>query len=218
MIPLPKPPTTESVFYDPADLTTHAVVTGMTGSGKTGLCITCSRKPRWQASLPSSSIPRGTSQTWCCISPTLRRRTSSHGSIPEMARRAGKTLDQLAVDASGPGGRGCRSGASPLNSIGAEERRPVCRVYTWLRFGHPCQRVVVSHCAGPGLEDNRESLREKIASTVTALLGLVGYEDIDPIRSREHILLANIFESSWSQGKDVELTELILQTPDAAVR
>jgi DNA helicase HerA-like ATPase len=29
----------DKVLYDPADLTTHAVVTGMTGSGKTGLCI-----------------------------------------------------------------------------------------------------------------------------------------------------------------------------------
>ncbi|MCA2000900.1 MAG: DUF853 family protein, partial [Chloroflexi bacterium] len=27
------------LYYDPADLTTHAVVTGMTGSGKTGLCV-----------------------------------------------------------------------------------------------------------------------------------------------------------------------------------
>src|SRR6185295_1639879 len=57
-----------------------------------------------------------------------------------------------------------------------------------------------------------EVLREKIASTVTALLGLVGYENIDPLRSREHILLATIFENAWSQGKDVELKELILQT------
>ena len=29
----------QSLHYDPADLTTHAVVVGMTGSGKTGLCI-----------------------------------------------------------------------------------------------------------------------------------------------------------------------------------
>ena len=29
----------QPLLYDPADLTTHAVVTGMTGSGKTGLCI-----------------------------------------------------------------------------------------------------------------------------------------------------------------------------------
>jgi len=30
----------EVVYYDSRDLTTHAVVVGMTGSGKTGLCIT----------------------------------------------------------------------------------------------------------------------------------------------------------------------------------
>jgi hypothetical protein len=47
---------------------------------------------------------------------------------------------------------------------------------------------------------------------VTALLGLVGLKDIDPVRSREHILLANIFEHAWSQGQDLDLGELILQT------
>ena len=43
------------------------------------------------------------------------------------------------------------------------------------------------------------------------LLGLVGLEDLDPVRSKEHILLSNIFESAWSRGKDLDLTELILQ-------
>ncbi|HSO11373.1 MAG TPA: hypothetical protein VLT51_03280, partial [Anaerolineales bacterium] len=73
---------------------------------------------------------------------------------------------------------------------------------------------VLSSLAAPELSwnENREVLREKIASTVTALLGLVGYEDIDPLRSREHILLANIFENAWSRMENVDLTELILQT------
>jgi hypothetical protein len=61
-------------------------------------------------------------------------------------------------------------------------------------------------------EGHREMLREKISSTVTALLGLVGLKDIDPVRSREHILLSNIFEDAWSQGKDLSLDELIMQT------
>ena len=61
-------------------------------------------------------------------------------------------------------------------------------------------------------DENREILREKISGTVTALLGLVGLNDIDPVRSREHILLANIFEYAWSKGKDLDLSELILQT------
>src|SRR5690242_17675815 len=37
--PLKQTVTDQQITYDPADLTTHAVVTGMTGSGKTGLCI-----------------------------------------------------------------------------------------------------------------------------------------------------------------------------------
>ncbi|HET9587619.1 MAG TPA: hypothetical protein VFO91_02415, partial [Anaerolineales bacterium] len=79
---------------------------------------------------------------------------------------------------------------------------------------------VLSSLAAPGLPwgENREVLREKITSTVTALLGLVGYSNIDPLRSREHILLANIFENAWSRGKDVELKELILQTQNPDIK
>ncbi len=73
---------------------------------------------------------------------------------------------------------------------------------------------VLSSLAAPNLdwESNREVLRERISSTVTACLGLVGMNDLDPIRSREHILLSNIFEEHWSEGNDLDLTELILQT------
>ncbi|MCP4358958.1 MAG: hypothetical protein GY796_13140, partial [Chloroflexi bacterium] len=56
-----------------------------------------------------------------------------------------------------------------------------------------------------------EMLREQISGTVTALLGLIGLKDIDPVRTREHILLANIFEHNWSQGKDLDLAALIMQ-------
>jgi hypothetical protein len=61
-------------------------------------------------------------------------------------------------------------------------------------------------------EGNKELLREKISGTVTAILGLVGLTDIDPVRSREHILLSNIFENAWKGGADLTLGELILQT------
>ncbi len=72
---------------------------------------------------------------------------------------------------------------------------------------------VLSSLAAPGLDwgTNREVLTEKISSTVTAVLGLVGFTELDPIRSREHILLSNIFQAAWSQNKSLDLTELILQ-------
>jgi hypothetical protein len=60
--------------------------------------------------------------------------------------------------------------------------------------------------------DTHTRFCEKISGTVTALLGLVGLNAADPVRSREHILLANIFEHAWSEGRDMDLGELILQT------
>ena len=57
-------------------------------------------------------------------------------------------------------------------------------------------------------------LREQISGTVTALLTLVGLTNIDPVRSREHILISNIFETAWSNGQDLDLGELILQVQE----
>ena len=73
---------------------------------------------------------------------------------------------------------------------------------------------ILSSFAAPDLPwaENREILREKISTIVTALLGLIGLTDIDPLRSREHILLSNIVENAWSSGTSLDLTELILQT------
>ena len=130
----------------------------------------------------------------------------------DLARRAGKTLNRSRRKQPPPGVRGWRNGEFHRNESGSKERRPICDIYPWLRCRNPSQCVVFAGRAGNSWKENREVLREKITSTVTALLGLVGYTDIDPLRSREHILLANIFEKAWSQGKDVELAELILQT------
>ena len=72
---------------------------------------------------------------------------------------------------------------------------------------------IVSSFQAPELswEEHSEVLREDIASVVTGLLGLVGQTDIDPLRSREHILLSNIMENAWSKGTSLQLTDLILQ-------
>jgi hypothetical protein len=211
--PVEKTTATESVFYDPADLTTHAVVTGMTGSGKTGLCITLLEEAAL-AGIPAIIIdPKGDLTNLVLHFPDLAPQDFQPWIDPEMARRAGKTLDQLAMDASTSWREGLQEWGIGEEQVLALNNAAQFAVYTpGSDSGIPVS--VLSSLAAPALawKDNRETLREKIASTVTALLGLVGYQDIDPIRSREHILLANIFESAWSQGRDVELTELILQT------
>jgi hypothetical protein len=57
-------------------------------------------------------------------------------------------------------------------------------------------------------------MRERIQSTATSLLALLGIE-ADPITSREHILVSNILESTWASGKALDLAGLIrsIQTP-----
>ena len=57
---------------------------------------------------------------------------------------------------------------------------------------------------GPAVMDDGELLRERISTTVTSLLGLLGIE-ADPLQSREHILLSNILDNAWKQGKDLDL-------------
>ena len=211
--PISQTVTDEKITYDPADLTTHAVVTGMTGSGKTGLCISLLEEAALQG-IPAIIIdPKGDLTNLVLHFPDLAPQDFQPWIDPDMARRSGKTLDQLAMDASSSWREGLQQWDIPPERVLALKNAVQFAIYTpGSDAGIPVS--VLTSLAAPGLDwrENREMLREKIVSTVTALLGLVGYQDIDPIRSREHILLSNIFESAWSQGRDVELTELVLQT------
>jgi len=205
--------TEEEVTYDPADLTTHAVVTGMTGSGKTGLCVVLLEEAALKG-IPAIIIdPKGDLTNLLLHFPELAAQDFQPWIDSELARRAGKTLEQLAEDAAASWRNGLKEWGIPQERLLDLKNSAQFAVYTpGSDSGIPVS--VLSSLAAPGLtwQDNREVLREKISSTVTALLGLVGYNEIDPLRSREHILLATIFENAWSQGKDVELKELILQT------
>ena len=85
--------------YDPADLTTHAVVTGMTGSGKTGLCVTLLEEAALQG-IPAIIIdPKGDLTNLLLHFPSLAPQDFQPWIDPEMARRAGKSLDQAASEA-----------------------------------------------------------------------------------------------------------------------
>lgn len=211
--PLNQTVTDEKITYDPADLTTHAVVTGMTGSGKTGLSITLLEEAALKG-IPAIIIdPKGDLTNLLLHFPDLTPQDFQPWIDPEMTRRSGKTLDQLSLDASSAWRAGLQEWDIPQERLMALKNAVQFAIYTpGSDSGIPVS--VLSSLAVPEIpwKENREVLREKITSTVTALLGLVGYENIDPLRSREHILLANIFESEWSAGKDVELNELILKT------
>ena len=205
--------TTQPVEYDPADLTTHAVVTGMTGSGKTGLCVALLEEAALQ-NVPAIIIdPKGDLTNLLLHFPDLLPQDFQPWIDPEIVRRAGTTPERAAQEAAESWRDGLTEWGIGQDRLLALKNAAQFAIYTpGSDSGIPVS--VLSSLAAPDLdwETNREVLREKISSTVTALLGLVGMTDLDPLRSREHILLSNIFETHWINGKDLDLTELILQT------
>lgn len=203
----------EPLLYDPDDLTTHAVVVGMTGSGKTGLCIDLLEEAALQG-IPSLMIdPKGDITNALLHFPNLAPADFQPWVNADEARREGITVEQAAENAASLWKKGLAKwgiGPERLEQLSASAH---FAVYTpGSDAGIPVS--ILSSLEAPAIpwEENRELLREMISSTVTAILGLVGMDDVDPVRTREHILLANIFETAWSQGKDLDLGELIMQT------
>ncbi len=201
------------LLYDPADLTTHAVVVGMTGSGKTGLCVTMLEEAALEG-IPALMIdPKGDITNTLLHFPDLLPADFQPWVNPDEARRAGLSLEQAAQKAAETWRKGLEEWGLGPGQLLALKNAAQFTVYTpGSDAGVPVNILASLKAPLIPWESNREMLREKISGTVTALLGLVGLKDIDPVRSREHILLANIFEHAWSQGKDLDLGELILQT------
>lgn len=203
---------TDPVLFDPADLTTHAVVTGMTGSGKTGLCIGLLEEAAL-AGYPAIMIdPKGDLTNLLLHFPELQPADFEPWLDPAEAQRQGKSVTDLAVETASRWQKGLADWG-----LGREQLLALQDAvqYTVFSPGSTAARPVniLSSFRQPDLswEENKEILREKIASIVTALLALVGENDLDPLRSRPHILVSNILEHAWSAGHTLDLTELILQ-------
>lgn len=205
--------TGESLLYDPADLTTHAVVVGMTGSGKTGLCIDLLEEAALN-NVPALMIdPKGDITNALLHFPQLRPQDFQPWVNPDEARREGKTIEEAAAGAAALWRQGLAQWDIQPERLQALANAAHFAIYTpGSDAGIPVSILASLKAPQLAWEAHQEVLREKISGTVTAILGLVGLDDIDPVRSREHILLANIFEAAWKQNRDLSLSELILQT------
>jgi len=205
--------TQQPLLYDPEDLTTHAVVMGMTGSGKTGLCIGLLEETALNG-LPALMIdPKGDITNLLLHFPDLLPADFQPWVNPDQARQAKKTIEQAAQETAESWRKGLADWGIEPERIRALKDSAHFAIYTpGSDAGIPVSILASLKAPEIPWEGNREILRERISSTVTALLGLVGLTDIDPVRSREHILLSNVFEDAWSQGQDLQLDQLILRT------
>jgi hypothetical protein len=201
----------EQVHYDARDLTTHAVCLGMTGSGKTGLGIILLEEAALDG-VPSLVIdPKGDMTNLLLTFPELRPEDFRPWVNPDDARRKDLDLDTYAAQMADLWRKGLDGTGQGPDRIRRLRDAADFVIYT---PGSAAGRQVsiLQTLKAPALswEDNSELLRDKIESVVSALLALVGVE-ADPVRSREHILLSNIFENAWRKGEDLDLAQLIIR-------
>jgi uncharacterized protein with von Willebrand factor type A (vWA) domain len=206
----------DRVYYDPDDLTTHAVITGMTGSGKTGLGVILLEEAALKG-IPAIVIdPKGDLTNLLLHFPDLLPEDFQPWVDKDAARRENVTVEEAAQKAAALWKNGLASYGLGKSDLEALRDSAEFAVYTpGSDSGLPVS--ILASLSAPDIpwEGNREILRERISSTVTAILGLVGMRNIDPVQSKEHILLSNIFEEAWKKGRDLDMATLIthVQSP-----
>ena len=203
------------LLYDSKDLTTHAVCVGMTGSGKTGLGITLLEEAAIDG-IPALVIdPKGDMGNLLLTFPDLQSADFSPWVEPESAARAGLTVNEFANKTAKTWRKGIAEWGQDASRIAKFKNSVDVAIYTpGSQTGIPL--TILRSFAAPSatLAEDSEALRDRILSTVSGLLALIGIT-ADPIRSREHILLSNIFQQAWAEGRSLDIRNLIreIQAP-----
>ncbi|MBE0644049.1 MAG: ATP-binding protein [Bacteroidetes bacterium] len=197
------------LLYDAKDLTTHALCVGMTGSGKTGLCIGLLEEAAID-NIPAIVIdPKGDIGNLLLTFPELRAEDFRPWVDDAEAARKGMSTDAFAAATADTWRKGLAAWGQDGARIAMLRNAVDLAIYTpGSSAGLPLS-VLRSFSAPPAEQRaDLDTLRDRILSTVSGLLALIGI-DADPIQSREHILLSNILDSAWREGKDMEIADVI---------
>jgi len=199
------------ILYDSKDLVTHAVCVGMTGSGKTGLCV-CLLEEAALDGVPSIVIdPKGDMTNLLLTFPELRKEDFAPWINAEDAAKKGLSADEYASKQA----ETWKNGLASWGEDGARIKRlrDACdfTIYTpGSNAGLPVSILKSFAAPPPEIIADEEMLQGQVNTTVTSLLGLIGVE-ADPIKSREHILMSTILSEAWRKGSGLDLAGLIQQ-------
>ncbi len=203
------------LLYDSKDLTTHGVIIGMTGSGKTGLGIAILEEALID-NIPIIAIdPKGDLTNLVLTFPQLRAEDFRPWVNEQDALNAGQTPSQFANRQAELWRNGLGGWGQTPERIARLQAAADVAVYTpGSSAGLPVSVLRSFAPPPPAMAQDLDLLRERIQTTATSLLALLGIE-ADPITSREHILISNILESIWADGRALDLAGLIraIQSP-----
>jgi hypothetical protein len=206
----------EPLTVDPADLTTHVAIVGMTGSGKTGLGIDLLEDALLQG-IPCLIIdPKGDMGNLLLTFPELRPGDFRPWIEEAAAARDGITPDELAARTAQTWRDGlARSGIGPERIARLREVAGLTIYTPGSTAGVPLD--LIGSLRAPDSAADVEVLRDEVEGFTSGLLGLVGIE-ADPLASPEHILIANLVERSWTDGEDLDLATLLARIQDPPLR
>ena len=206
------------LLYDSKDLVTHAVCVGMTGSGKTGLCLALLEEAALDG-IPAILIdPKGDLPNLLLTFPRLQAEDFRPWVSEEEARRKGLSLEEFAQQQADLWSAGLEEWGQSGQRIQRLREAAEFVVYTpGSSAGFPVS--ILKSFAAPEaavLEDG-ELLQDRVGTIVMSLLSLVGIE-ADPVQSREHILLSTILGWAWKNGEDLSLEAVIRYVQDPPMR
>lgn len=179
----------------------------MTGSGKTGLCLSILEEAGIDQ-IPVIAIdPKGDIGNLLLTFPDLCAQSLTPWVDPEQARRLNLTPEQFAQQQSDLWHQGLRESDQTTARIALLREKVALSIYTpGSTAGVPLS--VLKSFSPPHNIDDPETLKEKVQNAVMAVLSMAGIK-ADPLRSREYILLASILETLWRSGVDVTLPSLV---------
>jgi hypothetical protein len=210
--------TDKPVLLEGRDLTTHGVIVGMTGSGKTGLAVDLLEEAVL-AGVPCLVIdPKAEMGNLLLAFPGLTGADFEPWVDPAEAERKGKSVPDFAADSAATWKKGLGDWGIDAERIKRYREAADFVVYTPGSTASVPINVLNSFAVPRGeIRKDEEAVLDLITGSVSALLSLIGIE-ADPITSRDHILLSKIWEDSWNREQDLNLEKIITFIQDPPLK
>jgi hypothetical protein len=209
--------TDELTLYDSKDLTTHGVIIGMTGSGKTGLGVALLEEAAIDH-VPIIAIdPKGDLGNLLLSFPQLSPKDFEPWIDSSAALKEGRSIEEQAAETAKTWQKGIESWGQSSARIRKLRDAVDMQIYTPGSASGTPLSVLKSLAIDAALAADPDAFRERVQSTVLGILTLLDI-NADPLTSKEHILLSGILTETWKRGEALSLAGLIaaVQTPPFA--